>query len=127
MNSAYENLPVYKKALDLTVYIENIVRNFSRYNKYTVGTELRNLSRHILVLIAKANIKVTRKEYLIEVLEKLEEFKILIRICKEIKAFHFLNSYEVSSKLAIEIIKQCEGWLRSQNPAPNKLGAGERK
>lgn len=126
MQSAYENLPVYKKSLELTVYLENIVKYFSRYNKYTVGTDVRNLSRQILVLIAKANIKSGRKDCLIEALEKLEELKILIRICKELKAFHSPNSYEVSSKSVIEIIKQCEGWLRSQNPAPNKPGTGAR-
>jgi hypothetical protein len=122
MQSAYENLPVYKKSLELTVYIENIVKYFSRYNKYTVGTDLRNLSRQILVLIAKANIKAGRKDYLIEALDKLDELKILIRICKELKTFHSPHSYEVASKLVLNIIKQCEGWLRSQNPGPNKLG-----
>ena len=37
----YEHLPIYKKTMDLAVYIENLVRGFSRYNKYTLGTELR--------------------------------------------------------------------------------------
>jgi len=36
----YEHLPIYK-AMDLTVYLEKIVRNFSRYHKYThVGTRI---------------------------------------------------------------------------------------
>jgi len=35
----YENLPVYKKTLDLTVYFEKIESNFSRYHKYTVGAK----------------------------------------------------------------------------------------
>ncbi len=125
MQSAYENLPVYKKTLDLTAYFEKVVRNFNRYHKYTVGTELRNLSRRILVLIAKANMKTARKPCLEEALDKLEELKILIRICKEIKAFHSFHSYEVSSKSVIDVIKQCEGWLRSsQNPLSNKTGKG---
>ena len=116
MHSLYENLPVYKKALDLTVYFENIVSNFSRYHKYTIGTELRNLSRKILVLIAKANIRRERKNALQETLEKLEELKILIRICKEIKAFRSFKSYEFATRSTVEVAKQCEGWLRSQNP-----------
>jgi len=115
MRSLYENLPVYKKALDLTVYFENIVRNFSRYHKYTVGTELRNLSRRILVLIAKANIRRERISTLAEALQSLEELKILIRICKEIKAFQTFKSYEFATRLTIEVAKQCEGWLKSQN------------
>jgi hypothetical protein len=27
-------LPMYKTAMDLTVYLEQVVRNFSRYHKY---------------------------------------------------------------------------------------------
>ncbi len=51
----YEHLPIYKKSMDLTVYFEKIVRNFSRYNKYTLGSELREKSRQIVELILMAN------------------------------------------------------------------------
>jgi len=30
----YEHLPIYKKAMDLAIHLEKIVRNFSRYHKY---------------------------------------------------------------------------------------------
>ena len=116
MSSLYENLPVYKKALDLAIYIETIVFHFSRYHKYTVGTDLRNLSRRIVVLIAKANLKSIRKETLAQSLESIEELKILIRICKETKAFRSLKSYEFAARLTIDVARQCEGWYRSQNP-----------
>ena len=42
----YEHLPIYKAAFDLNLYVEQIVRNFSRYHKYTLGTELRERSRN---------------------------------------------------------------------------------
>jgi len=115
MPSLYENLPVYKKALDLAVYVETIVPNFSRCHKYTVGAELRNLSRHIVVLIAKANLKSGRKEALGEALKKIEEFKILTRICKELKVFRSFKSFEHIARLTVDVARQCEGWLRSQN------------
>ena len=51
----FEHLPIYKKAYDLTLYFEKVVRNFSRYHKYTVGAELRQLSREALQLIRLAN------------------------------------------------------------------------
>jgi hypothetical protein len=37
------------------VWAENIVRNFSRYHKYTLGRELREKSREIVGLIIKTN------------------------------------------------------------------------
>ena len=115
MPSFYENLPVYKKALDLAVYVETIAAGFSRCHKYTVGADLRNLSKRILVLIAKANSKAERKESLKEVIEKIEEFKILIRISKELKVFRSFKSFEHITRLVMDLARQCEGWLRSQN------------
>jgi len=56
----YEHLPIYKKAMDLTIYCEQIVRNFSRYHKYTLGSELRQKSREVVKLIIKANSTVER-------------------------------------------------------------------
>lgn len=111
----YENLPIYKASLDLTVYIEKIVCNFGRYHKYTVGTDLRNVSRRILILVARANVKKDRGSCLVEALEKLDELKILVRLCKEIKAFHSFKSFEFVTKQIVEVSRQCEGWLRSQN------------
>ena len=58
----YEHLPIFKKAYDLTLYFEQIVRGFSRYHKYTVGSELRQLSREVLRLIRRAN-DAARLEY----------------------------------------------------------------
>ena len=29
----YEHLPIYKTAMDLAVYVEQVMRNFSRYHK----------------------------------------------------------------------------------------------
>lgn len=51
----YEHLPIYKRAMDLAVYIETIVRGFPRYHKYTIGSEMRALSHKIPVLVVRAN------------------------------------------------------------------------
>jgi hypothetical protein len=36
-----EHLPIYKMSMDLTVYLKQVVRNFSRDHKYTLGSDLR--------------------------------------------------------------------------------------
>ena len=51
----YEHLPIYRAAFDLAVHLEKIVRSFSRYHKYTLGTELRDGSRRVLRRIIEAN------------------------------------------------------------------------
>jgi hypothetical protein len=37
----HEHLPIYKAALDMTVHLRELVAGFSRYHKYTPGTDLR--------------------------------------------------------------------------------------
>lgn len=41
----YEHLPIFKRMMELTIFIENNVRNFSRYHKNTLGSELRTMCR----------------------------------------------------------------------------------
>ena len=54
----YAHLPIYKKALDVAVHFEKGVAGFSRYHKYTLGSELRNQSRAVVSAIARADSKV---------------------------------------------------------------------
>jgi DNA mismatch repair ATPase MutS len=48
---------------------------------------------------------------------KLEELKVVIRICKEIQAFPNFNSFQTSINQVIEIAKQNEGWKPPKHPA----------
>ncbi len=121
----YEHLPIYKKAFDFTVYVENIVRNFSRYHKYTLGTELREQARGIVALIVRANNTRDKLPVLYQLRDALEQVKLTLRLCKEVKAFHNFNSFQVALNLVIDISRQTEGWIKhnlsdgegqSQNP-----------
>ena len=58
----YEHLPIYKKAMDPTIYVEKVVRNFSRYHKYTLGSELRAKSREIVGVAVLRVSRATRGE-----------------------------------------------------------------
>jgi len=109
----YEHLPIYKASFDLLVYFEKIVKNFSRYNKYTHGKALREIAREILMLIVRANNTYNKRPVLEEVRIKLEELKVTVRVCKEIQAFPNFNSFETAINMVVEIAKQNEGWMRS--------------
>jgi hypothetical protein len=41
----YENLPIFRSAMNLAVYIETIVKSFEKYHKYTIGENLRQIER----------------------------------------------------------------------------------
>lgn len=90
----YEHLPIYKAAFDLLLYFEKIVRNFSGYNKYIHGADLRNITRRVVMLIVRANNSRDRLPVLMEIRIQLEELKAVIRICKETQAFPNFNSFQ---------------------------------
>jgi hypothetical protein len=79
----YEHLPVYRAAFDLAVHVEKIVRNFSRYHKYTLGTDLRGGSRRILRKIIEANEARDRAPALRSLRQEIESFKVTARLCHE--------------------------------------------
>lgn len=51
----YEHLPIYKKSLELTIFMENCVKGFSRYHKYSLGADLRNSARELATSVIRAN------------------------------------------------------------------------
>ncbi|MBV6506264.1 MAG: hypothetical protein ILNGONEN_01837 [Syntrophorhabdaceae bacterium] len=109
----YEHLPIYKKAFDLTIYFEKIVRNFSRYHKYQTGAELRRQAREVLRQIVRANNAAEKTPQLEKLRELLEDLKITLRIAKEEKAFANFDSYHYSVNQVVDLCRQNEGWLKS--------------
>ena len=107
----YEHLPIYKKAMDIAIYIENIVRGFSRYHKYTLGTDLRNLSREVVRLIIRANSEREKYLTLCTLRDTIEELKVTVRICKEVKAFKNFNSFKYAVEEVVNLSKQKKGCL----------------
>ncbi len=82
----YEHLPIYRAAFDLAVHFEKIVRNFSRYHKYTLGTELRDGSRRVLQRIIEANEArdARDREPALEALRReIEHLKVTARLAQE--------------------------------------------
>ena len=109
----YEHLPIYKKAMDLAVYVENAVRGFSRYHKYSIGADLRNLSRRVVTLIISANSREDKLMALMALRDTIEELKVVINICKEIKAFRSFTVFQNAAESAVALGRQSEGWIRS--------------
>jgi hypothetical protein len=122
-----EHLPIYKQAYDLCLYIEEVVRGFARYHKYTIGTDLRDTARRVLKLIVRANARRDRSDVLLEIREEVEQLKVLLRLAHDVKAFTKLSSFEHAVTLAVEIAKQNEGWLKSQHQSRDPTGAGQNR
>jgi len=109
----YENLPIFRSAMNLAVYIETIVKSFDRYHKYTIGVHLRERSQKILFLISQANMAKDKTKKLFQLRDMCEMTKITVILAKELKAFRSFKQFEQSSKLTIEVCRQAQAWLKS--------------
>ncbi|CAA6826471.1 MAG: Unknown protein [uncultured Sulfurovum sp.] len=108
-----ENLPIYKSALSLAVYMEQIVRGFEKYHKYTMGVDLRQKSKALLFAISRANLSQNKVDDLVRLRDTCEEMKMLIQLSKELKAFKDFKQFEHSSLLSVTVCKQAQAWLKS--------------
>lgn len=97
--------------MDLSVYMEENVRKFSRYHKYGIGGDLRDISRRIISLIIRANSQEIKAPVLQELVEACEQFKVMLALAKEIKAFPNFNSFQQAATMATSLCRQSEGWL----------------
>ena len=106
-----EALPIYKSALNLAIYMEQIVRGFEKYHKYTMGVELREKSKTLLFTINRVNLSEDKVQMLILLRDACEDMKMLIQLSKELKAFKDFKQFEHGSLLAVTVCKQAQAWL----------------
>ena len=111
----YENLPIFKKALEINLYIEEAVRGFARYHKYGIGAEMRQTARELLYAIPKVFYAEDKQKALLVLRDKSEELKMVIYLAKEFKALRDFRQFEILSRLARDLARQSQGWLGSQN------------
>jgi len=110
----YENLPIYRKSMELAVFMEKAVRDFPRYHKYAIGSDLRNLSKELVTQVIRANSSRNKRDLLTELRDNAEQMKTTIIIGKEVKAFKSFNQFQKAAALTVDICRQAEGWLKSQ-------------
>ena len=123
----YEHLPIYKKAFDLALHFEKVVAGFSRYHKYTLGTELRNRSREIVLAIIQANSSRDKTAHLMQLRNDLEELLLLVRLSKETKAFKCFKAFQFVAEEVTAVSRQNEGWLRASIKKRGPESPGIRK
>ena len=113
-----KNFPIWRDAEQLMVSVELAVRQFSRYNKYTLGTELSQMAMQVLSNTTHAiNQKERRHQWVNRLVLVVEELKLKIQIGKTLQAFARFSVFEQLARLAVGIAKQATAWR-------NKLQGG---
>ena len=112
----YENLPIYKRSMELAILMEAVVANFSRLHRYDLGADLRKQARGLAALVIKANFANHQQKAVViaQLRDKSEEMKLCIIIAKEVKAFKSFKQFQQVALLAADISKQSQGWLNSK-------------
>jgi len=119
-----ENLPIWRACNRLLVETETAVRGFSRYNKYTLGHELRlSVLKCSRVLIRALNANLVHRLTWVERLQvQCDDVKLLLQLAKELSMFASFSQFQVLSELAVSIGKQVGQWRRklsAQTAKPN--------
>ena len=106
--------PVYRDAKRMVLLAEQAVENFSRYRKYTIGTDLREQCMKVLRLVHRAcRDKKQLTKHLKNTLLALDDVKLTLQVAKDLQAFQSFAVFEQIAELVFSISKQCGGWLRS--------------
>lgn len=77
--------PIYRDCRRLLVHTESMVRRFSRYHKYTVGTDLR---QQAMQLMRSVNLAVRDRSHLTQHVQALvwrvDEYKLTLQLCMDV-------------------------------------------
>lgn len=114
---------IARKAERLTVEIENAVRGFARYQKYTVGTDLRTAAMLVVKVCNRVWRDRSRQHHWAEqLIWVVDELKLALQLASQLKAFKSFKQFEAIIRQADEMGRCAGGWKRalhakSQNPA----------
>jgi hypothetical protein len=112
-----DHLPIWRDANRLLVIIEEAVRHFPRYHKYTLGTDLRRQAMGICRLIVRAyHEKDGRVQHVRRLALAVDDLKVLVQLGKEVRAFHSFKEFQAAAELAVILGKQSGGWLKRAGP-----------
>lgn len=106
-------LPIWRDANRLLVLVEEVVRGFARYHKYTLGTELRTLALRLCRSIHRVVSRQSSRLKLIQqVVELVDDLKLHLQLAKELKAFARFTQFQQVAELVVGLGRQAGGWYK---------------
>lgn len=125
----HENLKVFTKFYDLTIWLHQKVIKFPKNSRFTLGQRVEDTAFETLELVVMANStfdKERRLELQKEIGLNLEVLRILMRAAKDLK-FINIRSYKFAYERILEVDRILGGWRKStKNQTPPKNKAFER-
>lgn len=108
------NLPIWRDSQRLLLLTEQAVKGFSRYHKYTLGTQLREQALWVCRILQRAlNAQGARRYKLVEKLQiVIDELKLLVQLSKELNLFQSFSQFQQLAELTVQVGKQGGMWRR---------------
>ena len=108
----HNRFPIYRDATALVVEIENIVKQFPKYHKYTLGSEMRKTAYDLLIAITYSINNINARKQSVKKAHNLSEvLKIKIHLAKNITNISF-KLFEILVNLVMVVSKQCKAWQK---------------
>jgi hypothetical protein len=108
--------PIAKLAQRLLIDIEQAVRGFARYNRYSVGADLRTQAMQVVRVCHRAWRERARQAYWTDQLVwAIDELKLTLQLAKDVHAFRGFAQFEQLIRLAEDLGRQAGGWKRQQH------------
>ncbi len=96
------HLPIWRDANRLLLAIEQAVRGFPRYHKYTLGTELRRQAMQVCRLIMRAaDQRAEQAQWLQQLVTAVDDLKLSVQLAKELEAFRSFTDFQAIAELAV--------------------------
>lgn len=111
--------PILRLTERLAYECELAVKGFDRYHKYTLGTDIRQQAMQIWRLANRAWLAKHRQhDYLHQMSMAIDDIKLSFLLAKRLKVFASVAQFESLSLLAVDIGRQCGGWLKKSQKTP---------
>jgi hypothetical protein len=118
--------PIVKAAERLLLEIEQAVRRFPRYHKYTHGTRLREQAMAIAQLAHRAwRDQAHRGMWTTKLVWAVDDLKLSLQLGKQIEAFVSFAQFEMLARLCADLGKQCGGWRKQQHRNSQNAAEGQ--
>jgi hypothetical protein len=120
----YSIPPIVKLAGRLLKEIELAVRRFARYNKYTVGADLRRQAMRVCQTAQRAwRDRAHQSGWVTKLVWEIDDLRTTLQLGSALKVFASFAHFEMLARLVADLGKQAGGWKRQFHPNGQNAGA----
>ena len=124
MTSRFQPPPVIKACERLLVDLENAVRQFPRYHRYAVGTELRKAAAGAYSTANRAwRDQAGRQQWVERLVWQVDEIKMYLQVAKLVGALASFRQFEHLARQVEGLGAQVGGWRRQLHPNAQNASA----